>query len=204
MRKRFSRLSGTSKILGAAMFGAVVASTAPVLAHGVEHALFAHDAARLNGYGHAALRTIAVPVQGTYVDGNASHTAPGVNLAQNGISLMGLTIIVPPDHKAGAPMYADIVYRELGVAACSWYAEADGFAAPVSGGTADSGWTVAGGAPEGVVDIPSGNATVFRKTLRWLGPSNPGQAVHLRLLRIGDTGGDSCGDIAIMGAQIRY
>jgi len=159
----------------------------------------APDSTRLNGYAHSALRSLPLLVQGAGVEGSASATSQGVTLGSSTPGTMRFGFIVPPDHKAGAPIYADIVYATTG--GCTWYAFTSGLEGP-DPDIHNGAWVVSASSYEGGVTAPA--TGVGKKTFRWPFQSDVGQFIQFGLSRDPANLADDCGTLTIYGAQIRY
>lgn len=166
----------------------------------------APDSAKLNGFSHAKLRTLQMPVHGSWISGGASLGYSGVHLAPDSTSDIRFNFVVPPDHTADAPIYADIVYMELGAAACSWYVETAGLTGPTSDGSVGNGaWYTTESSYSGAIEVASGAQNdVFKKSFRWPFASPPGNVIQFGLSRVGANAADSCGNVTIMGMMFRY
>ena len=159
----------------------------------------APDSARLNGYPHSALRSLPLLVQGAGVEGSASASSQGVTLGSSTPGTMRFGFIVPPDHKAGAPIYADIVYATTG--GCTWHASTSGLEGP-DPDIHNGAWVVTGTSYEGDVTAPA--TGVGKRTFRWPFQSDVGQFIQFGLSRDPANPADNCGSLTVYGAQLRY
>jgi hypothetical protein len=159
----------------------------------------AQDSARINGYGHAALRSMPLLVQGAGVEGTASANPQGVTLPNTTAGGMRFGFIVPSDHLAGAPIYADIVYATS--PGCTWYAMTSGLEGP-DPDIHNGAWVVSGTSYEGTVTAPA--TGVGKKTFRWPFQSDVGQFIQFAMTRVPDNAADNCGSLTVYGVQIRY
>lgn len=165
----------------------------------------ARDSARLAGHAHRDLRSFPLPVQAAAASGTAMKSSSGVTLSPDSYGGLRLGMILPPDYRAGAPVYADIVYEEGVAGPCSWHAYADGLVGPVDGTSYNGGWTVSATDQEGLIPVPV-NGNTFKKTFKWMVPhvTQPGTAIEFDLSRDGSHESDDCGYVHIRALRIRY
>ena len=165
----------------------------------------APNSAKLGGFTAAQMRSMPLLVQGAGGSGNATVDGSGVTLQAAGTGEMRFGFIVPPDHTDGTPLFADIVYRTHGPAACSWFIATSGLVGPNDGLSHNGAWTWPGNSGfSGPVNVPAGDANTFKLTFEWPFTSEPGKYVQFAVQRQGDNAGDSCGSVTVAGVQIRY
>lgn len=162
---------------------------------------------RLGGYTHQQMSALPLLVQGAGTSGNALATASGVVLRGTGSGGMRFGFVVPPDHDPSRPLLADIVYETGGAAACTWAVQTSGLEGPdnPTGDDIHNGaWDIPGGGFSGDLAVPEGATRAFKATFEWPFVDEPGQFVQFALDRNGDAAGDTCGDVVVYAAQIRY
>lgn len=169
----------------------------------------APNSARLGGFTHAQMASMPLLVQGAGVTGNATRTSEGVTLSGTGTGEMRFGFIVPPGHKEGTGLRADIVYMEHSSGACSWHVSTSGLVGPNDAGGDDlshnGAWSIPGSTGwDGTITVPSGGSNTFRTTFGWPFTDAPGKYVQFALQRNGDNQADTCGQVQVMGVQIRF
>ena len=122
---------------------------------------------------------------------------------------MRFGFIVPPDHKEGTGLRANIVYREHSAGACSWHVSTSGLVGPnehLGNQVSHNGaWTLPGSTNfEGTIAVPAGGSNTFKATFRWPFTDAPGKYVQFAVQRDASNPADNCGDVHVMGVQIRY
>lgn len=169
----------------------------------------ARNAARLGGFTHAQMASMPLLAQGAGVTGTATVTSHGVTLSGSGTGEMRFGFIVPPDHTEGTGLRADIVYREHSSLVCSWHVSTSGLVGPndhLGDQVSHNGaWSLPGSTSfSGEVAVPSGGSNTFKATFTWPFTDAPGKYVQFAVQRNGDNAADTCGNVQVVGVQIRY
>lgn len=169
----------------------------------------APNSSRLGGFTHAQMASMPLLVQGAGVTGTATVNATGVTLAGSGTGEMRFGFLVPPDHKEGTPLHADIVYREFTSGACSWFVATSGLVGPnehLGDYISHNGaWLVPGTSSySGAISVPTGGSDTFQTTFTWPFTDAPGKYVQFAVQRQAENAADTCGTVQVMGIQIRY
>jgi len=169
----------------------------------------APNSTRLGGFTHAEMASMPLLVQGAGVTGTAAVSSSGVTLSGSGTGEMRFGFIVPPDHKEGTTLSADIVYREHTAGACAWYVSTSGLVGPNDHNgdlvSHNGGWLLPGVSNySGAIDVPSGGSNTFKATFTWPFTDAPGKYVQFAVQRNADNAADNCGSVEVMGLQIRY
>lgn len=165
----------------------------------------AQDSARVNGYGHAALRSLPLSAQGAFTSGGAIPSHSGVSLSSSTDSSLTVGFIVPADHVSGAPLRVDMVFREFSPGACGAYLYVDGLHGPVDGTFYNGGWRILPlNGYDGLMQVPAGAADAHKQTFEWPFASVPGMLVEFSLTRAGAHVSDTCGSVLVSGLRLRY
>lgn len=168
------------------------------------------DSAKLGGYTHAKMATLAFPPQAAYLSGSATMGSAGPYLAASGASEMSVSIVVPPDHVANTPLKMRVSYVEQSQTACAWYAFVQGLNGPDGPNSQDNvhngGWHPPGNPSgyESPVQVPDGPGSAQVATFTYSFDNKPGMFIEFQLNRYGDDASDTCSVVQITGLQLRY
>jgi len=133
-----------------------------------------------------ASRTMSIAPQGVWA---SDMDAGGPVLRSSGSDGFRVSFVVPPD-RGTRPLRVRVEYMESSRDACSWYAIGDGLAGPDGGATKQwvtGQWLIPGlderGADRG---------------------ARPGMFNKFGLTRNADSARDDCGELSVLGLELRY
>lgn len=166
------------------------------------------DASRVGGFSHRQLAALSIPPGAATVSG-ATMGTDGPVLSATALGTMNVGFVVPPDHKAQAPLMMDLLVLEDSATACGWTIATGGLEgpdAPNSTANVHNGaWDFPGATGfEGTIAVPAGPGRAHRVTLEWPFLDKPGMFIHLSLTRLGADAADTCSTIQVVGLQLRY
>ncbi len=169
----------------------------------------APNSQRLGGYTHTQMSTMSIAPQSFGIETGATMGSGGPSLGAAGGSGVRVSFVVPPDHAAGTPVYADIVYREDSPGACSWSVSTSGLEGPDGPNDVSNihngAWYVPGTTGySGTISVPAGAGNAHTATFEWPFTADPGMFIQFGLSRDGAAAADTCGSVTIYGMQIRY
>lgn len=154
-----------------------------------------------------APRLISIVPQGAYAD---VMTAYGPNLRAGADDSMRVGFVIPPDRGTRTkPLRMRVVYLENSPGACSWVESGSGLEGPDGPNTEDNvhngGWQAPGDTDyTGTVTVPAGAGSAHTAVFRWPFDAKPGMFVQFALDRHGADPADTCGDVTIVGMELRY
>lgn len=186
-----------------------VAVTTVVAAGGVAVAAGGPGAAQGQAEGAAttAPRLISIAPQGAYATAMSSN---GPNLRASAGDSMRVGFVIPPDRGTRTkPLRMRVVYLESSPGACSWVESGSGLEGPDGPNTEDNvhngGWQAPGDTDyTGTVTVPAGAGSAHTAVFRWPFEASPGMFVQFALDRSGGDPADTCGDVTIVGMELRY
>jgi hypothetical protein len=152
-------------------------------------------------------RIISIVPQGAFAD---VMTAYGPNLRAAADDSMRVGFVIPPDRGTRTkPLKMRVVYLEDSAGACSWVESASGLEGPDGPNTGpnvhNGGWQAPGDSDyTGSVNVPAGGGSAHTAVFRWPFEASPGMFVQFALDRNGGDAGDTCGDVTIVGMELRY
>jgi hypothetical protein len=164
----------------------------------------APDAARLDGFTGAQLRTVTVPTGGMWVSSPAALDSFGIGVpapAAPPFPQFGGDFVVPDDHVAAHRIRADLIVY-TGATDCTVRLIPFGWV--VTPGTAafnGSAWLDENGQETTSRVLPHGYS---RLTYLLDERAGPGDVVKLLMTRNTQVGADNCGDVEVIGLQFRY
>jgi len=152
-------------------------------------------------------RLISIVPQGAFAD---MMTANGPNLRAGADDSMRVGFVIPADRgERTKPLRMRVVYLEGSPGGCSWVESGSGLEGPDGPNTADNvhngGWQAPGESDyTGTVNVPAGNGSVHTAVFRWPFEASPGMFVQFALDRSGGDPADTCGDVTVVGMELRY
>lgn len=152
-------------------------------------------------------RIISIVPQGASAD---MMTSNGPTLRASGDDSMRVGFVIPPDRGTRTkPLRMRVVYIEGSPGACSWVESGSGLEGPDGPNTEDNihngGWQAPGDTDyTGTVTVPAGNGSAHTAVFRWPFDAKPGMFVQFALDRSGGDPADTCGDVTIVGMELRY
>ncbi|MEM7357747.1 MAG: hypothetical protein AAF431_01455 [Pseudomonadota bacterium] len=149
--------------------------------------------------------TISIPVN-SLVNSSGGNPAfistLGVVLEDTGNSSFGTSIIIPQDHKPGTRIYVDIyVYNPVSNGACQAIIRTNYGRSWKPGEPRDSSG-VFGFAP--VFPAFTQGEQTYQHTFRFGDDKGAGDAIVFGMFRQGNAAADNCGDVGLVGLNIRY
>ena len=155
----------------------------------------------------APLRVISIVPQGVAA---TLMTSYGPTLRGSSTDSMRAGFVVPADRGTRTqPLKMRVVYLESSAGACSWAVSGSGLEGPDGPNTVDNvhngGWQAPGDTDySGVVTVPAGPGGVHTAVFRWPFPAKPGMFIQFALDRNGADAADTCGDVTVVGMELRY
>lgn len=152
-----------------------------------------------------SVRTMSLEPQGAWAD---EMDAGGPVLRSAGSDGMRVSFVVPPDRGTG-PVRMRVQYMESSRDACWWYAIGDGLAGP--DGTKAKQWMTGqwllpkSETSADTIAVPAAaDEGVHTATFTWPQRAEPGMFIQFGLTRNADSPEDTCGDVSVLGLQLRY
>lgn len=155
----------------------------------------------------APLRVISIVPQGVFAN---QMYANGPNLSASSTSGLRAGFVVPADRGTRTkPLKMRVVYLESSAGACSWVESGSGLGGPDGPNTEanvhNGGWQAPGDTDyTGTISVPAGAGSVHKAIFKWPFPAKPGMFIQFALERHGANPADTCGDVNVVGMELRY